>query len=122
MGSHSFIVVCLICLVITFLERIKMAFEIPVLGQIATDFAKQFAKQKDDIVLSAIKDFLQIDIINIRDLAGRCSVLSERHLKKETYLIDDKPFMELLDPVFENVKDEHNQFIYRQTQNYRRLF
>ena len=108
--------------VMTQVERTTMAFTADMIDGKMQDFARSIAKQKDDIILSAIKDFLKTEDVDIRELAGRCSVVVEGHLKKETYLIDGKPFMELLDPVFENVKDEHNQFIYRQTQNYRRLF
>ncbi len=90
--------------------------------QISHKVTTELVKQKDDIILSALKDFLKVEEIDINDLEGRCSSIVVGSSEKTIYLIDDKPFIEFDKSVFGQVQDEKNQFLYRVNQNYRRLF
>lgn len=40
----------------------------------------------------------------------------------DTLYIDGKPFLELCDPTFEHVAGQDKEYLFTQTQNYRRLF
>jgi hypothetical protein len=77
--------------------------------------------KKETIILSAINDFLKTNFVSAAEVAGRCERVIDQY-EKETFLIDGKPFIEFLAPVFINARDDAEKVTFKHEQQYRRLF
>lgn len=50
----------------------KLANDISPITEISKKATDQLVRKTDEVIMSALKDFLKVDHINIEDLAGRC--------------------------------------------------